>query len=364
MSDSKQQPDSHQVAPSSASNRSESALTGAPRPRTAHHDWNQKSLPPVTGSPGSSSTHPGPVVSQYPSLPAPRREQMLPSVSQLLISTEVDPRWDRPSYPSADPVSSRPYPGEGEARPTLPNPSLRHPNSISPNPAAFSRHQPPFHSSQYAPSQTPPTAYTSPQGRPYDTQPSSVSHEYSAERKGFAPINPSPVGSGHSDHINPPRPSPAQQAWPSDHSPRGSGSQAPTPSLQADGSRQDDTSKQGPLIWTGSYFLPRFLKQEHVPGEGLCYFYDDGSHCKAFIDGEPVTAHWGVTKAGKPRKRLAVACMTCREKKIKCDPDFPKCVQCDKFGRDCHFKNAYVSFGINVLGINMAYKNRANNLEY
>ncbi|KAI2623336.1 hypothetical protein GGR54DRAFT_638570 [Hypoxylon sp. NC1633] len=96
----------------------------------------------------------------------------------------------------------------------------------------------------------------------------------------------------------------------------------------------------GPKIWTGTHFLPRFVKQAEVPGEGLCYFYDDGTHCKTVIDGEPVNAHWGVTKAGKPRKRLAIACLTCREKKIKCDPDYPRCVQCEKFGRICKFKNA------------------------
>ncbi|KAK3190586.1 hypothetical protein K4F52_003277 [Lecanicillium sp. MT-2017a] len=96
----------------------------------------------------------------------------------------------------------------------------------------------------------------------------------------------------------------------------------------------------GPKIWTGTHFLPRFVRAAEVPGEGMCYFYDDGSHCKTIIDGEAVNAHWGVTKAGKPRKRLAIACITCREKKIKCDPDFPRCVQCDKFGRVCKFKNA------------------------
>ncbi|ORY71619.1 uncharacterized protein BCR38DRAFT_331693 [Pseudomassariella vexata] len=96
----------------------------------------------------------------------------------------------------------------------------------------------------------------------------------------------------------------------------------------------------GPKIWTGTHFLPRFVRQAEVQGEGLCYFYDDGSHCKTVIDGEQVNAHWGVTKAGKPRKRLAIACLTCREKKIKCDPDFPRCVQCEKFGRVCKFKNA------------------------
>ncbi|KAI0122884.1 fungal-specific transcription factor [Xylariales sp. AK1849] len=96
----------------------------------------------------------------------------------------------------------------------------------------------------------------------------------------------------------------------------------------------------GPKIWTGTHFLPRFVRQAEVSGEGVCYFYDDGTHCKTTIDGEQVNAHWGVTKAGKPRKRLAIACLTCREKKIKCDPDFPRCVQCEKFGRVCKFKNA------------------------
>ncbi|KAB5563337.1 fungal-specific transcription factor domain-containing protein [Coniochaeta sp. 2T2.1] len=96
----------------------------------------------------------------------------------------------------------------------------------------------------------------------------------------------------------------------------------------------------GPKIWTGTHFLPRFVRAAEVPGEGMCYFYDDGSHCKTVIDGEVVNAHWGVTKAGKPRKRLAIACITCREKKIKCDPDYPRCVQCEKFGRVCRFKNA------------------------
>jgi hypothetical protein len=96
----------------------------------------------------------------------------------------------------------------------------------------------------------------------------------------------------------------------------------------------------GPKIWTGTHFLPRFVRAAEVPGEGMCYFYDDGSHCKSVIDGEAVNAHWGVTKAGKPRKRLAIACVTCREKKIKCDPDYPRCVQCEKFGRICKFKNA------------------------
>lgn len=95
----------------------------------------------------------------------------------------------------------------------------------------------------------------------------------------------------------------------------------------------------GPKIWTGTHFLPRFVREEKIDGETY-FIYDDGTRCKDVIDGEKVNAHWGVTKAGKPRKRLAIACITCREKKIKCDPDYPRCAQCEKFGRTCKFKNA------------------------
>ncbi|KAM0324099.1 hypothetical protein ACHAQA_008289 [Verticillium albo-atrum] len=116
--------------------------------------------------------------------------------------------------------------------------------------------------------------------------------------------------------------------------------QPPTPTSTVTSEGLPSKDGLGPKIWTGTHFLPRFVRAADVPGEGPCYFYDDGSHCKTVIDGEAVNPHWGVTKAGKPRKRLAIACITCREKKIKCDPDFPRCVQCEKFGRVCKFKNA------------------------
>ncbi|KAL8836896.1 MAG: hypothetical protein Q9176_006026 [Flavoplaca citrina] len=86
--------------------------------------------------------------------------------------------------------------------------------------------------------------------------------------------------------------------------------------------------------------LPRVVGEQDVPGEGPCWIYEDGSICKKIIDGELVNAQWGVTKAGKPRKRLAIACTTCREKKIKCDPAEGKCLQCEKFGRECRFTTA------------------------
>ncbi|KAH9859449.1 hypothetical protein IAQ61_011230 [Plenodomus lingam] len=79
----------------------------------------------------------------------------------------------------------------------------------------------------------------------------------------------------------------------------------------------------------------RCIGQRDIPGEGVCYVYEDGTYCRAIIDGEPVNPSWGITKAGKPRKRLAQACLTCREKKIKCEPGFPKCHQCAKSQRVC-----------------------------
>jgi hypothetical protein len=79
----------------------------------------------------------------------------------------------------------------------------------------------------------------------------------------------------------------------------------------------------------------RCLGQREMQGEGLCYIYEDGTYCRAIIDGEPVNPSWGITKAGKPRKRLAQACLTCREKKIKCEPGYPKCHQCAKSQRLC-----------------------------
>ncbi|KAL4771815.1 hypothetical protein BDW60DRAFT_223274 [Aspergillus nidulans var. acristatus] len=82
------------------------------------------------------------------------------------------------------------------------------------------------------------------------------------------------------------------------------------------------------------------VDERFIEGEGLCYIYADGSHCPKIIDGMPVNANWGVTKAGKPRKRLAQACLTCREKKIKCHPNLPKCDQCQKSGRECRFESA------------------------
>ena len=80
---------------------------------------------------------------------------------------------------------------------------------------------------------------------------------------------------------------------------------------------------------------PTCVGKREIEGEGSCWVFADGTYCRTVVDGEPVNPSWGVTKAGKARKRLAQACLTCREKKIKCEPGLPKCTQCEKTGRVC-----------------------------
>lgn len=54
-----------------------------------------------------------------------------------------------------------------------------------------------------------------------------------------------------------------------------------------------------------------------------------------------VESPWGFTKAGKARKRLEQACVSCRKKKTKCEPmsSSSKCLPCEKNGTDCYFDN-------------------------
>ena len=89
---------------------------------------------------------------------------------------------------------------------------------------------------------------------------------------------------------------------------------------------------------------PKVVRDDVHPDHGEVWVYEDGSICPKVVEGESVNADWGVTKAGKPRKRLAIACLACREKKIRCLAAKPRCAQCEKSGRVCKYATAYVLF--------------------
>ena len=87
-------------------------------------------------------------------------------------------------------------------------------------------------------------------------------------------------------------------------------------------------------------FQPRSIRADFNPEGGPMQSFVHESIRQNMIDSELFEPQQGLTKAGKPWKRLAVACTTCREKKVKCDPATPKCLQCKMFGRNCRYPNS------------------------
>jgi hypothetical protein len=83
--------------------------------------------------------------------------------------------------------------------------------------------------------------------------------------------------------------------------------------------------------------LENYLRVQRVPGQGVFHTYRDGSWIPAEVDGEVVHPVWGLTKAGKARKRLALACFNCRARKTRCEPAQKGCLQCEKRGRSCRW---------------------------
>jgi len=83
--------------------------------------------------------------------------------------------------------------------------------------------------------------------------------------------------------------------------------------------------------------LENYLGVQQVPEQGVFHTYRDGSRIPAEVDGEVVHPVWGLTKAGKARKRLALACSNCRERKTRCEPAQKGCLQCEKRGRSCRW---------------------------
>lgn len=96
-----------------------------------------------------------------------------------------------------------------------------------------------------------------------------------------------------------------------------------------------DRSGHPPFTPTGPEASKKYLGIKEFPGEGTFHVYDGGYRIPTSVDGETVNPQWGLTKANKPRKRLALACLDCREKKIKCEPGASSCLQCEKAKRPC-----------------------------
>ena len=243
--------------------------------------------------------------------PSPRpasNHEKLPSVSQLLTTASQAPHG--PPYTSSA--------GAASSMDHVTSHGSPHGNTYPDHP----RPDPSYFSSSYQGN----SHYTLTRGSPghggvgyadsgshRHTPTSSTYPEMHRERTQSYPLPPAPSGPRHQSH--------------SSDSSRG----------------PPDQSIHRPELRTVAKPVRKLLREENVPGEGPCYVYEDGTRVRKTIDGEAVNAQWGVTKAGKPRKRLAIACITCREKKIKCEPAEPKCVQCDKSGRECRFQTAYVS---------------------
>ncbi|KAL2266428.1 hypothetical protein VTJ83DRAFT_5780 [Remersonia thermophila] len=337
-----------------------------PSRRSEDRSWNHPRAPP---SPPMSNYEPAARANDMPLSSSGKEKEASPARSELMTEQPAPPRQQLPPLsslfgppsqippPPHPPVSDRqaPYPASSPLEPPLRPPIAS--SSYFPSPAS----QPPrslLDSRLHDRPQIPPLSRVFPgplspvprqeqrqDGRPdyaSSTSQWSAQHEsnreYSLGSRDSQYYQPSP--DRYSSHL--PSRDDGRRSDYRDSAPQAPASHnAPsTPTSSAGVEVPPTKDGLGPKIWTGTHFLPRFVRAAEVPGEGMCYFYDDGSHCKTVIDGEAVNAHWGVTKAGKPRKRLAIACVTCREKKIKCDPDYPRCLQCEKFGRVCKFKNA------------------------
>ncbi|KAI4850977.1 hypothetical protein E4T45_05269 [Aureobasidium sp. EXF-8846] len=73
---------------------------------------------------------------------------------------------------------------------------------------------------------------------------------------------------------------------------------------------------------------PEHTDQLFVLPGNMRYNPRESSNSPTIIDREGNNPTWGITKAGKARKRLAQACLTCRAKKVKCEPRGESCLTC------------------------------------
>ena len=253
--------------------------------RQAHHDHLPSLRHMLTPAPQSSTI-------SLPSPKSPRQDESRPSFSSnhpsAIVEQNIQPTRYSP-YQASFIQSQLPVQAQQSENLHPQRDSYHHSTTLQPLP----------------PSYAPPTQASLPQ--PYPPQQQNM-----AAPSAFQPQQMIPADLPHPPQILPVNF--ASQFYP-DH--RGSYDPAMSAITGIEPSEATATNQIKPL--------PRVIGEGDVPGEGPSWFYEDGTTCKKIIDGEAVNAQWGVTKAGKPRKRLAIACTTCREKKIKCDPAEPKC---------------------------------------
>lgn len=79
----------------------------------------------------------------------------------------------------------------------------------------------------------------------------------------------------------------------------------------------------------------RYIGVKRVLGKGTVHMYENGHNIPTHINTRPVNPAWGLTKANEPRKRSAIACMRCRQRKMRCEPGLHGCRQCRKDKHHC-----------------------------
>jgi hypothetical protein len=225
-------------------------------------------------------------------------------------------------------------------------------DSRAPSQGSYSAPWPPHHSH---PAQAPePYRQTGIWHPPLSLHPSTESnHPYSNARRVDLPVlesspvarhsaNSLPVSpyTGYSDARNyaearPDRSSQPSASYSSNGIPSPYGSASEESQYRGIGPHGHQRSGEHPLQGLSAEAQRKYLGVKDVPGEGAYHVYEGGFRIPTHVDGETVNPAWGLTKANKPRKRLALACLDCREKKIKCEPGASSCLQCEKAKRPC-----------------------------
>jgi Fungal Zn(2)-Cys(6) binuclear cluster domain len=238
-------------------------------------------------------------------LPPPREQ--LPSVHQLLSSERNAGYLPPPIPPQTSHFQGRSLQTSPSIHPRSPDSQLNHPNNLERAPSNY----PSSRGREYEPYHTPQPARL-PSLSQVGIEPASHARAPENPRARFVPDEDSLSQFAASGDLT----------------------ISPTQSVHSTSSHLVPHLRQEAAV------PHQVVDERYLPGKGVCYIFADNSYCPKLIDGQPVNPNWGLTKAGKARKRLAQACIPCREKKVKCQPNLPKCDQCQKSGRECRFENA------------------------